>query len=87
MAGGERGKGQIMLSEEWLRVIQDDRRREIESARRVHEAREAHRATGRFRTWLDGRSAGPGGEIQTAVSAPCLPARSQAGRAATDPSA
>jgi hypothetical protein len=67
-----------MLSEEWLRVIQADRKREIEAAQRAHAARAASPRKGRLRTWFDGRlPAGP---------AP-LAGRPQAGRAATDPSA
>ena len=47
---GERG--QIMLSEEWLRVIQADRNREIEAALRARAARRQLPRQGRFRTWI-----------------------------------
>ena len=52
MAGSERGKGQIMLSEEWLRVIQADRKREIQAAQRARAASNAAPKPGRLRTWL-----------------------------------
>ena len=74
----ERGKGQIMLSEDWLKMILADREREIEAAERVHAARTAAPRRGRLRAWFDGRLA--------AGTAP-LPSRRQTGRAATDPSA
>jgi hypothetical protein len=49
---GERGKGQIMLSEEWLRAIQEDRRREFEAAQRARAVRSNAPRRGRLRTWL-----------------------------------
>ena len=55
MAASERGKGQIMLSEEWLRVIQADRNREIEAALRARAARGEVPRQGRFRTWIGAR--------------------------------
>ena len=75
----ERGKGQIVLSEDWLRMIMAEREREIEATRVAHAARAARPSrAGRFRTWLDGRvTTGP---------APIATAR-QTGRAATDLSA
>ena len=67
-----------MLSEDWLKVIQADREREIEAARRAHAARAAAPRRGRVRAWFAGRiAAGPAQ----------LPGRPQTGRAATDPSA
>ena len=77
-AGWERGKGQIMLSEEWLRMIQEDRQREIDAAERVRAVGTARRADSRLRSWLHGDSES---------EAPQQPARAQAGRPATDPSA
>jgi hypothetical protein len=41
-----------MLSEEWLRVIQEERKREIEAARRAHEARSSAPRQRRVRAWL-----------------------------------
>jgi hypothetical protein len=41
-----------MLSEEWLRVIQADRKREIEAAQRARAARSVAPRQGRLRTWL-----------------------------------
>jgi hypothetical protein len=67
-----------MLNEDWLKVIQADREREIEAAGRAHAVRAAAPRTGRVRAWFNGRfAAGP------APSA----GRPQAGRAVTDPSA
>ena len=74
----ERGKGQIMLGEELLRMIQADREREIKAARRAREARSTAARPGGVRVWLQRRLATPS-------EAP--PARPQTGRAATDPSA
>lgn len=67
-----------MHSEEWLRMIQADREREIKAARRAHEARGA--ATGRsgLRAWLGGRL------NEHPAQTPACP---QTGRAATDLSA
>jgi hypothetical protein len=76
-AGGERGKGQIMHSEEWFRVIKAEREREIEAARRAHDAMSAAPRTSGVRAWLRSRFAEPG-------KAPVGP---QTGRAATDLSA
>lgn len=67
-----------MLSEEWLRVIQDDREREFKAAMRVHAARGAERHDGRLRTWLNGRLSPAPAE---------LTAPRQTGRTATDPTA
>jgi hypothetical protein len=67
-----------MLSEEWLRVIQEDRQREIQAAERVREAQAAQRGENRLWTWLRG--------APEAAAAP-LAAQAQAGRPATDPSA
>jgi hypothetical protein len=67
-----------MFSEEWLRVLQADREREIEAARRAHEARTSAPRHGRFRAWFDGHF----GEERTPPAS-----RPQTGRAATDPSA
>jgi hypothetical protein len=77
-AGDERGKGQIMLSEEWLRMIQAERKREIEAARRAHEAMSAATPRSGVRSWLRSRFARP------QAKAPVSP---QTGRAATDLSA
>jgi hypothetical protein len=41
-----------MLSEEWLRAIQADRKREIEAAQRARAARGVAPRPGRLRTWL-----------------------------------
>jgi hypothetical protein len=86
MAGSERGKGQNMLSEEWLRVLQAEREREIEAAQRAHEARSAAAHQGRVRTWLDGHLAAGRGSLEVRAAAE-LPPCPQPGRAATDPSA
>ena len=68
------GKGQIMLSEELLRVILDDRRREIEAAKWAHDARAASRRSDGSRTRFASR-----------LSAPeAGPRQPQAGRAVTD---
>jgi hypothetical protein len=77
-AGGERGKGQIMLSEEWLRMIQAERKREIEAARLAHEAMSAATPRSGVRSWLGSRFAGS--RTKRSVSP-------QTGRAATDLSA
>jgi hypothetical protein len=87
MAGSERGKGQIMLSEEWLRVLQAEREREIEAAQRAHEARSATSHPGRIRAWLDGHLAADRGSSDVRAATPQLPPCPQPGRAATDPSA
>ena len=87
MAASERGKGQIMLSEEWLRVIQAEREREIEAAQRAHEARSVTAHPGRVRAWLIGHLAADRGSVEVhAGTAPLQPC-AQPGRAATDPSA
>ena len=78
MAGRERGKGQIMLSEEWLRMILEDREREIQAAKRVHDAQAATSGRSGLRRWVESRLAEP------PTPAPVSP---QTGRAATDPSA
>ena len=57
-----------MLSEEWLRMIQADREREIEAARWAHEALAATPRKGRLRTWLDGHVPGRSGAIARAAS-------------------
>ena len=67
-----------MLSEEWFRMLQADREREIEAARRAHEARTSAPRPGRIRTWFDGHFASEEAK---------LPASPQTGRAVTDPSA
>ena len=41
-----------MLSEEWLRAIQEDRRREFDAAQRVRAARNNAPRQGRLRAWL-----------------------------------
>lgn len=41
-----------MLSEEWLRAIQADRKREFEAAQLARAARSVAPAKGRMRTWL-----------------------------------
>lgn len=51
-AGKERGKGQIMLSEEWLRAMKADREREIEAIGRARAARGTGHQQGRLRSWL-----------------------------------
>lgn len=76
-AGGERGKGQIMHSEEWFRVIKADREREIEAARRAHDAMSAAPRRSGVRAWIRSRFSGPAK----------APVRPQTGRAATDLSA
>ena len=87
MACSERGKGQIMLSEEWLRVIQAEREREIKAAQRAHEARCAAAQPGRIRAWLDGHSGVDRGSLEVRPGAAPLQPCPQPGRAATDPSA
>jgi len=67
-----------MLSEEWLRVIQADRKREIEAAQRARAARGVAPGQGRIRTWL--------GDHFTGRPAP-LRGGTQTGPAATDLSA
>lgn len=78
MVGRERGKGQIMLSEEWLRMILEDREREIAAAKLVHDAQSATSPRSGLRRWVESRLA------ETPAPAPVCP---QTGRAATDPSA
>jgi hypothetical protein len=87
MAGYEPGKGQIMLSEEWLRVLQAEREREIAAAQRVHEARSAAAHPGRLRAWLDGHLGVDRESLEVRAGAAPLQPCAQAGRAATDPSA
>ena len=87
MAASERGKGQIMLSEEWLRVIQAEREREIEAARRAHEARSVTAHPGRVRTWLTGHLAADRGSVEVLAGTAPLQPCAQPGRAVTDPSA
>ena len=78
MAGGERGKGQIMLSEEWLRAINADRKREIEAAGRARAVRGAGHQQGRLRTWLGAHLTDRPGSVRGGA---------QTGPAATDFSA
>jgi hypothetical protein len=65
-----------MLIDERLQQIQADREREIETARRVHEARAAMPRRDGGRSWFGGRPEGP----------VARPTRPQTGSAATDPS-
>ncbi len=67
-----------MLSEEWLRAIQADRKREIEAAQRVRAARGEAPRQGRLRTWIH--------DHLTERPAP-LRGGTQTGAAATDLSA
>jgi hypothetical protein len=67
-----------MLSEEWLRVIQADRKREIEALQRARAARTGDSRQGRIRTWI--------GDHLTERPAP-LRGGAQTGPAATDLSA
>jgi hypothetical protein len=67
-----------MLSEERLRTIQADRKREIEAAQRARAARSVAGKPGRLRTWL--------GEHLSERPAP-LRGGTQTGPAATDLSA
>lgn len=76
-----------MLSEEMLRVIQADRQREIEAAQREHDARAGAPRRGRLRAWLDGSHPAEAVTLSASACAPLLPSGSQAGRAATDPTA
>ena len=41
-----------MLSEEWLRMLQEERKREIEAARRAHEARDSAPRQSGIRAWI-----------------------------------
>ena len=76
-AGDEWGKGQTMLTDEWLRMIQADREREIEQARLAREARGAAPGRSGVRAWL----------VSHLAETPPEPVCPQTGRAATDPSA
>lgn len=67
-----------MLSEEWLRAIQADRKREFEAAQRARAARGEAPRQGRLRTWI--------GDHLTERPAP-LRGGTQTGPAATDLSA
>ncbi len=67
-----------MLSEEWLRMILEDREREIEAAQRIHDAQTATSPRSGLRKWVESRLA------EQPAPAPVGP---QTGRAATDPSA
>jgi hypothetical protein len=87
MAAREGGMGQIMLSEEWLQVIQAEREREIEAARRAHEARSVTAQPGRVRAWLNGHLAADRGSVEVLAGPAPLQPCPQPGRAATDPSA
>jgi hypothetical protein len=72
MARLERGKGQIMLSEEWLRAMKADREREIEAIGRARAVRGAGRQQGRLRSFLDhltDRSGSVRGGAQTGPAA------------------
>jgi hypothetical protein len=75
MQANERGKGQIMLSEEWLRMLQQERKREIEAARRAHEARDSAPRQGGIRALISGLVAEPPAEKATPIrSGPQTPA-------------
>jgi hypothetical protein len=78
-AGRDAGKGAVMLTNELLKAIQDDREREFVAAQRAHSATHRTDGPGGFRAWLERLLA-----VATPIDAD---RKTQTGTAATDASA